>query len=74
MSPDHRNDLVLLKELLHQVVPEEVRTPPHLVVLYQGLTGPRFAVHGISPHKIAEQSCFRNLSEPVDLLDVIELI
>lgn len=55
VRPDHRQQSVLVQEVLGQLVPEVVRTPSGVVVLGQSVQLAGVVVHGVGPHQVAEQ-------------------
>ena len=73
MGPDHRNHLVLLKELPSQFAPEEVRTPSDFIMFYEAFTRTGFVIYRVSPHQVAEQTRFWYLPKTVDLLHIFQL-
>jgi hypothetical protein len=73
VSSDDRKHLIFLEEILGKLSSKEVRAPSDIVDLGYTFTVTRLVINRVSPDNITKQSSFGDLSEPINLLDVIQL-
>ena len=73
MGPDDRDDFVFLEKTFGKLKPEKVGTTSNLVGLGNFIEKTIFMVNGISPDEVTEEPRFRNLLEPVNVLNIIQL-
>ena len=73
VGPYYRYDSSFFEKTFGQFATKKVRAPPHIIRLDEVVAVSGFRVDWICPNEVTKQSSPRNLSKPIDSLDVIEL-
>lgn len=72
MSSNNREKRILLQKLFRQFIPKEIWTSSYIIIFHYCIKFSIIIIYWVSPNQVAEQSCFGNFFETVNLLYVIQ--